>query len=128
MWVGVTVAYWRRFFAGPADDYFFGRHTRAASGEMRALTDDLRALLPEPSSVPSLWALWEAVDTYTAEHTWSATTSKCARHCEAGNMGGRGDVNGAIALNCVHGRISQDWTESATDSSWPSAACHGRQH
>ena len=74
MWVGVT--YWRRYFAGPAADHYFGRHARAASGEMRALTDDLRALLPAPDSVPSLRALWAAVDAYAAEHTWSVRTSE----------------------------------------------------
>ena len=66
MWIGVT--YWRRYFARPVADYFFGRHARAASGEMRALTDDLRAMLPASASVPSLRELWAAVDTYSVEH------------------------------------------------------------
>ena len=65
MWIGV--AYWRRYLAAPAADHFFGHHARAATGEMRALVDDLRALLPAPASVPSLRTLWAAVDAYAAE-------------------------------------------------------------
>ena len=65
MWIGV--AYWRRYFARPTADYYFGRHARAASGEMRSLTEDLRTMLPEPSSVPALRTLWEDVDRYATE-------------------------------------------------------------
>ncbi len=66
MWVGV--AYWRRYFAEPAADYYFGRHARAASGEMQCLTEDLRALLPELSSVPALRKLWAEVDKYATKY------------------------------------------------------------
>ena len=62
-----AIYYWRRFFASKMADYVFGRHARAASGEMRELADDCRTLL-EKSGVeaPALRQLYRAIDTYAA--------------------------------------------------------------
>ena len=61
-----AIYYWRRFFASKTD-YVFGRHARAALGEMRELADDCRTLL-EKSGVqaPALRQLYRAIDTYAA--------------------------------------------------------------
>jgi 2-dehydropantoate 2-reductase len=37
----LAVAYWRRVFAGPRGELWFGAHTRAAADEMRSLAQDL---------------------------------------------------------------------------------------
>jgi 2-dehydropantoate 2-reductase len=60
-----AIYYWRRFFASKMADYVFGRHARAASGEMRELANDCRTLL-EKSGVeaPALRQLYRAIDAY----------------------------------------------------------------
>jgi 2-dehydropantoate 2-reductase len=40
-----TVAYWRRVFAGPRGELWFGAHTRAAPDEMRSLAQELQKAL-----------------------------------------------------------------------------------
>ena len=41
----VTVAYWRRVFAGPRGELWFGAHARAAPDEMRSLAQELQKAL-----------------------------------------------------------------------------------
>lgn len=54
--------YWRRYLARPPAELFFAKHARAAPGEMFALIEELRAVLPpNPTERPSLEILWEAV-------------------------------------------------------------------
>jgi 2-dehydropantoate 2-reductase len=58
-----AVGYWKRFFATEMADYVFGRHARAASGEMRELANDCRALLQTTGIVaPALGRLYTAID------------------------------------------------------------------
>ena len=68
-WLPPTFAiyYWRRFFASEMADYVFGRHARAASGEMRELANDCRSL-SEKSRIeaPALRQLYGAIDAYVA--------------------------------------------------------------
>jgi hypothetical protein len=40
-----AISYWRNFFRAEMADYVFGRHARAASGEMRTIANDCRAIL-----------------------------------------------------------------------------------
>jgi 2-dehydropantoate 2-reductase len=54
--------YWRRYLARPAAELFFAEHARAAPGEMLALIEELRAVLPpNPTERPNLEILWGAV-------------------------------------------------------------------
>ncbi len=63
-----AVHYWRRFFASALGDAVFGRHARAASGEMRELADDCRGLLERAGGgAPALLELYGAIDTWIAE-------------------------------------------------------------
>jgi 2-dehydropantoate 2-reductase len=55
-----AISYWRNFFRAEMADYVFGRHARAASGEMRTIANDCRAILaktgiPAPCASPPLW-------------------------------------------------------------------------
>jgi len=63
-----AVAYWSRFLSSDMADYVFGRHARAAAGEMRDIADDCRSLL-ERSSVeaPALLQLYHAIDAYAGK-------------------------------------------------------------
>lgn len=58
------VKYWRWYLGRPVADLYFGRHARASAVEMRALVDDLRALLPAAARAPSLRQLWRDVDAF----------------------------------------------------------------
>jgi 2-dehydropantoate 2-reductase len=70
MWLpqAFAVYYWRRFFALRMADYVFGGHARTASGEMREVASDCRALI-EKSGVeaPALSQLYGAIDAYAAQ-------------------------------------------------------------
>jgi 2-dehydropantoate 2-reductase len=62
-----AIYYWRRFFASEMADYVFGRHARAASGEMRELANDCRSLLEKSRiEAPALRQLYRAIDAYVA--------------------------------------------------------------
>ncbi len=60
-----AISYWRKFFRAEMADYIFGRHARAASGEMRAIAKDCRAILATTGIVaPALYRLYDAIDDY----------------------------------------------------------------
>jgi len=62
-----AIYYWRRFFASEMADYVFGRHARAASGEMRELANDCCSLLEKSRiDAPALRQLYRAIDAYEA--------------------------------------------------------------
>jgi 2-dehydropantoate 2-reductase len=59
-----AIYYWRRFFAAEIAEQVFGRHTRAAPGEMRAVAGDCRTMLEksgvEASALPQLYRAIDA--------------------------------------------------------------------
>jgi 2-dehydropantoate 2-reductase len=60
-----AVTYWRLFMARPAADYVFGRHARAASGEIRALAGDCRTILAlTGAKAKALTRLYSAIDDF----------------------------------------------------------------
>ena len=60
-----AVSYWRNFFRAEMADYVFGRHARAASGEMRTIANDCRAILVKTGiPAPALHRLYRAIDDY----------------------------------------------------------------
>lgn len=62
---GFAIRYWRHFFAAEMADYVFGRHARAASGEMRELADDCRVLTKTSGvDAPALQKLYDAIEAY----------------------------------------------------------------
>ena len=62
-----AIYYWRNFFASRMADYVFARHARAASREMRELTNDCRSLLEKSHiEAPALRELYRAIDAYVA--------------------------------------------------------------
>jgi 2-dehydropantoate 2-reductase len=64
-----AVNYWRRFFATDTADYVFGRHSRAASAEMRELANDCRTMMQGLSVKRSCaFQLFSAIDTYAEQH------------------------------------------------------------
>jgi 2-dehydropantoate 2-reductase len=55
-----AISYWRNFFRAETADYMFGRHARAASGEMRTIANDCRRHFNEDwhfgtGASPPLW-------------------------------------------------------------------------
>jgi 2-dehydropantoate 2-reductase len=67
MWLPKSFAtsYWRKFFRAEMADYVFGRHARAASGEMRAIANDCRAILAKTgTAAPALNRLYGVIDDY----------------------------------------------------------------
>jgi 2-dehydropantoate 2-reductase len=65
-----AVTYWRRFMAKPGADYVFGRHARAASGEMRAVAGDCQAMLAFARvRWPALARLYSAIDEFATQVT-----------------------------------------------------------
>jgi 2-dehydropantoate 2-reductase len=64
-----AVRYWRRFFAADMADFVFGRHSAAASEEMRELAKDCRSMLEKAGArADALEQLYGAVDEYAAKH------------------------------------------------------------
>ncbi len=62
--------YWRRYLARPAAEVIFARHARAAPGEMWALVNELREILPpKRSRCADLETLWAAVATAAEQHS-----------------------------------------------------------
>ena len=60
-----AISYWRKFFRAEVADYVFGRHARAASGEMRTIANDCRAILTATgTTAPALHRLYGAIDDY----------------------------------------------------------------
>jgi 2-dehydropantoate 2-reductase len=60
-----AISYWRKFFRSEMADYVFGRHARAACGEMRAIANDCRAILVRTGiEAPALHRLYGAIDDY----------------------------------------------------------------
>jgi len=60
-----AISYWRKFFRAEVADYVFGRHARAASGEMRTIANDCRAILTATgTAAPALHRLYGAIDDY----------------------------------------------------------------
>jgi len=60
-----AISYWRKFFRAEMADYVFGRHARAASGEMRTIANDCRAILTATgTAAPALHRLYGAIDDY----------------------------------------------------------------
>jgi 2-dehydropantoate 2-reductase len=61
----IAMSYWRKFFRAEMADYVFGRHARAASGEMRTIANDCRAILVKTGiPAPALHRLYGAIDHY----------------------------------------------------------------
>lgn len=70
-WLPPTFAvnYWRRFFATNTADYVFGRHSRAASAEMRELANDCRMMMQGLNvKKTSVLQLFSAIDAYARQH------------------------------------------------------------
>ena len=60
-----AISYWRKFFRAEMADYVFGRHARAASGEMRTIANDCRAILAATgTAAPALHRLYCGIDDY----------------------------------------------------------------
>jgi 2-dehydropantoate 2-reductase len=60
-----AISYWRKFFRAEMADYVFGRHAREASGEMRTIANDCRAILAATgTAAPALHRLYGSIDDY----------------------------------------------------------------